>query len=61
MESLLSAGCSQGGHRGFQKESDKEGEANILDVYPKVFALHSEEDIIEQFLINKSLIIVIAL
>ena len=36
----------------YQEESNKEGEANILDVYPKVFALHSEEDIVEQFLIQ---------
>ena len=40
------------GHRGFHEESDKEGEANILDIYPKVFALHFEEDIVEQFLIQ---------
>ena len=36
----------------FQEESDKEVVANILDVHPKVFALHSEEDIVEQFLIQ---------
>ena len=37
-----------------RKRVNKEGEANTLDVNPKVFALHSEEDIIEQFLLNKS-------
>ena len=47
MESLPSAGCSQGGHRGFQEESDKEGEANILDVDPEVFPLFAEEDIVK--------------
>ena len=32
------------------EESDNEDEANILDVNPKVFAPHSKEDIVEQFL-----------
>ena len=33
-----------------RKSVNKEVVANILNVNPKVFALHSEEDIVEQFL-----------
>ena len=47
MESLPSTGCSQGGHRGFQEESDKEGAANILNVDPEVFPLFAEEDTVK--------------
>ena len=35
-----------------RKRASKEGEANTLDVNPKVFALHFEEDIVEHFLIQ---------
>ena len=35
-----------------RKKVNKEVVANILNVNPKVFALHSEEDVVEQFLIQ---------
>ena len=35
-----------------RKRVNKEVVANILNVHPKVFALLSEEDIVEQFLIQ---------